>query len=52
VTIFVLLGYFFGGLPFVQENFELVIIAIVVISLIPTAYGLIKARAGKGAKKE
>ena len=28
-------GYFFGSLPFVSENFSLVVLAIVVISLIP-----------------
>jgi membrane-associated protein len=48
VTIFTLLGYFFGGVPVVQENFELVIIAIVVISFLPTLIGLIKVRAGRG----
>jgi membrane-associated protein len=44
VTIFTLLGYFFGGIPFVQDNFELIIIAIVIISLIPTIVGIIKVR--------
>jgi len=47
VTIFVLLGYFFGGIPFVQDNFEFVIIAIVLISLIPTLIGVLKARLGR-----
>lgn len=47
VTIFVLLGYFFGGIPFVQDNFELVIIAIVVISFIPAVGGALKAKFGK-----
>ncbi|MDR3037316.1 MAG: VTT domain-containing protein [Coriobacteriales bacterium] len=47
VTLFTLLGYFFGGIPFVQENFELIIIAIVVISFIPTIVGIIKVRLGK-----
>lgn len=46
VTVFVLLGYFFGGIPFVQDNFELVIIAIIVISFIPAVAGAIKARFG------
>ena len=35
-SLFTLLGYFFGGIPVVQDNFELVIVAILVISLIPT----------------
>jgi membrane-associated protein len=44
VTIFTLLGYFFGNIPFVQENFELVIIAIVVISVVPAVVEMVKAR--------
>ncbi len=47
VSIFTLLGYFFGGIPFVQEHFECIIIAIVVISFVPTVGGLIKAKFGK-----
>jgi membrane-associated protein len=44
VAIFTLLGYFFGNIPFVQDNFELVIIAIVVISFIPAIVEGLKAR--------
>jgi membrane-associated protein len=44
VAIFTLLGYFFGNIPFVQKNFELVIIAIIVISLIPAVVEGLKAR--------
>lgn len=44
VVIFTLLGYFFGNIPFVQENFELVIIAIVVISVIPAVVEALKSR--------
>ena len=47
VSIFTLLGYFFGGIPFVQDNFELIIVAIVVISFIPTVVGVIKLRLEK-----
>lgn len=44
VTLFTLLGYFFGGVPFVEEHFEFVIIGIVVISLVPAVAGAIKAK--------
>lgn len=33
--LFLLAGYFFGNIPIVRENFTLVIMAIIVISLIP-----------------
>lgn len=42
VTIFSLGGYFFGNLPFVQEHFTLVILAIVLISLLPPVYEFIR----------
>lgn len=44
VAIFTLLGYFFGNIPFVQNNFELVIIAIVLISFVPAVIEGVKAR--------
>ncbi len=43
VCLFTLLGYFFGGVPFVEQHFELVIVGIVVISLVPTIAGALKA---------
>ena len=46
-TLFVLLGYFFGGIPFVQEHFELLIIAIVAVSVLPTIIGLVRSRMNK-----
>lgn len=45
VAIFTALGYFFGNIPFVQHNFELVIIAIVLISVMPAVIEVLKARA-------
>ena len=51
VCLFTLLGYFFGGIPFVEEHFELVIIGIVVISLIPAAAGAIKLKIEDSKKK-
>lgn len=37
-------GYFFGNLPFVQEHFSLIILAIIVVTLIPAVVGAIKSR--------
>jgi membrane-associated protein len=44
VATFTLLGFFFGNIPFVQDNFELVIIAIVLISFVPAVVEGLKAR--------
>ncbi len=44
VLTFTLLGYFFGNLEFVKRNFELVIIAIILISVLPAVYEAMKAR--------
>lgn len=44
VATFCILGYFFGNIPVVQANFELVIIAIVVISVIPAVVEVWNAR--------
>ena len=38
VVLFVVLGFSFGNIPFVQKNFELVMVAIVVLSLVPPAW--------------
>lgn len=38
ITLFLLGGYFFGNLPFVEENFGLVVIAIIVVSVLPPIY--------------
>lgn len=44
VGIFTFAGYFFGNIPFVQENFELVIVAILVLSVVPMIFEWLKAR--------
>ena len=46
-TVFTLLGFFFGGIPFVQEPVELLIVGIVAVSVVPTVVGLVKAKFGK-----
>ena len=44
VALFTLAGYFFGNIPFVRRNFEFVIIAIILISVMPILYEWLKAR--------
>jgi membrane-associated protein len=44
VVLFVLGGYFFGNIQVVRENFTLVILAIIAISLMPIAMEAIRAR--------
>ncbi len=44
VTAFSLAGFFFGNIPIIKENFSLVIIGIIIVSLIPTVWEFIKHR--------
>jgi len=37
-----LAGYLFGGLPFVKENFELVVLAIILVSILPAVIEFIR----------
>jgi membrane-associated protein len=41
---FTLLGYFFGNIPAVKENFSLVVAAIIILSLIPITIEFVKSR--------
>jgi len=49
VGMFVLGGYFFGNIPIVRENFTIVILAIIAISVMPVAYEALRARRGEPA---
>ncbi len=52
VSLFVLVGYFFGGVPFVQDHFEAIILGIVGVSVLPALIGAIKtALSGMKSKK-
>ena len=51
VFLFIWVGYFFGNLPVVRENFGLVIAAIIVISVLPMAVEILKARREAAAAK-
>ena len=44
VALFISMGYFFGNIPFVKKNFELVIFAIIALSFIPPVLEVLKAR--------
>lgn len=47
VLIGTLLGYFFGNIPFVKENFSLIILAIIFISIIPMLIPVAKKQLAK-----
>ena len=47
VALFTFAGYFFGNIPFVKHNFEFVIVAIILISVIPIGIEWWKARREK-----
>ena len=47
ILIFLLSGWWFGGLPVVQRYFHLVIVAIIVISVLPGVYEYVRARRKK-----
>jgi membrane-associated protein len=44
VLICTLAGYFFGELPFVKKHFELVVVGIVLVSVLPVAWEIWAAR--------
>jgi membrane-associated protein len=44
-------GYAFGNVPVVKDNFALVILGIVIVSVLPMAWGYFSNRAGRAAPK-
>jgi len=47
VSIFTLSGFFFGNIPFIRNNFSLVVIAIILISLLPMIIEVVKHKKTK-----
>ncbi len=52
VAVFTLAGYFFGNIPFIKQNFEFVIVAIILVSVAPMLYELWKSRRESKPKVE
>ncbi len=52
VALFTFGGYFFGNLKFVQENFSLVVLAIIFISILPGVVEFLKERNRSARKAE
>ncbi len=52
VTLFTLAGDFFGGMPFIKQNFEIVIIVIIFLSLVPMIIEYIKHKRGPRLTKK
>lgn len=52
VTLFLLSGFLFGNVPFVKNNFEIVIVVIVLISVVPMVYEYIKHKKAVKLNKE
>ena len=44
IVLFMNLGFFFGNIPTIKRNFELVIVAIIVISVLPMVIEYLKSR--------
>jgi len=52
VTSFLLLGYFFGGLPVIKDNFTYVILGIILVSILPPIIEVIRERRKASIKGE
>lgn len=52
VTSLTFAGYFFGGLPFIKENFEYAVIGIIILSLLPMVIEYIKYKSGPQMTKK
>jgi membrane-associated protein len=49
ITLFLFAGYFFGNIPFIQKNFEYVVIAIILLSVVPVIIEWLKSRRERAA---
>ncbi len=51
-SLFIFGGYFFGNLPFVKTNFEIVILGIIFISILPMVIEYLRSRAPQQSASE
>ena len=51
VGTFTILGYFFGNIPAVEENFTIVIFAIIILSVLPPIFEVFKERRKSNQEK-
>ena len=52
VTLMITLGYKLGGIPFIRQNFEKVVLLIIAVSLVPVALQIVKSRKSGEDKKQ
>ena len=43
VVPILLIGFWFGNIPFVKENFSIIVLIILILSILPMLFGIIKA---------
>ncbi|MEZ4864675.1 MAG: DedA family protein [Caldilineaceae bacterium] len=51
-AIFTFSGYFFGNIPFIKANFEFVVVAIILISIVPMIWEYMRGRRGQAQLNE
>ncbi len=44
IVVFLCLGYFFGNIPVVKNNFTIAVLIIIILSLLPTIYAAVTSR--------
>ena len=44
VVSFLVLGYVFGNIPIIKENFTIVVVGIILLSIVPPIYAALKSR--------
>ena len=47
VTLFLTIGYLFGNIPFVKENFSIIVLSIIFLSVLPIFIAFIKNKLDK-----